>query len=261
MKQKRELAGIARELRHEIQMQSIDSHLLIHSAFKDVCKNQLPPGTSVDRLKRLVRRYLHRPNAESFAHENNFLQLFDCLASMAGFKQLPQEEIVRLVEKEASLHGFASKDRFSNYSLLRIWVQDRLPESSLAADVGGQHLVRPLEDPIFGFIRRWIDQMLQQTAGSLRRRTGILEQQGGEGQSGDDAVAFRQVVLAYQTWDDTTLQLKLFNTGEWAINRLNRLVRPGEWAINRLNRFVRPGEWAINRLNRLVRPGSAKCST
>jgi hypothetical protein len=32
--------------------------------------------------------------------------------------------------------------------------------------------------------------------------------------------------------------------GEWAINRLNRLVGPGEWAINRLNRLVGPGEWA-----------------
>jgi hypothetical protein len=34
-----------------------------------------------------------------------------------------------------------------------------------------------------------------------------------------------------------------FMQGEWAINRLNRLVRLGEWAIYRLNRLVRLGEW------------------
>jgi serine/threonine protein kinase len=33
--------------------------------------------------------------------------------------------------------------------------------------------------------------------------------------------------------------------------------RPGEWAIHRLNRLVRPGEWDIHRLNRLVRPGES----
>jgi hypothetical protein len=42
-------------------------------------------------------------------------------------------------------------------------------------------------------------------------------------------------------------------TGEWAINRLNRVVRRVDWAFNRLNRVVRRGEWAINRLNRVVR--------
>jgi hypothetical protein len=54
---------------------------------------------------------------------------------------------------------------------------------------------------------------------------------------------------------------RLVGPGEWAINRLNRLVGPGEWSINRLNRLVGPGEWSINRLNRLVGPGEWSPST
>jgi hypothetical protein len=76
-----------------------------------------------------------------------------------------------------------------------------------------------------------------------------------------DQLASLSIIVGKQLdWKEVPVatQLELGSAGPLARAAINA----GEWAINRLNRLVRRGEWAINRINRLVRrevSGFPKC--